>query len=639
MRVFFCELWQLFPPHRVSRPDRKSPSSSSWRLLTQTNAPARIPGVPEWPGPGHTSRGRHCFNSRGDAGKREKTQMSHLQWFRTRGVNRGKPGLPGGHGRRLALLGLLIASSLLETGCQSGPFSPCGCIGRTTTSFMSRFRRDRGCSTCGSDVVADGGCYPSGVPVGATGAPVIIQGAPVGSGQGTSSSVPLQDSPQSLEAVPGASPGQAPIRRGPASTGSTNGTKSSSSYETYRPDPRLNSSRGDNLAHTLISTPVPAARSAQESSRVVARDKSSPLDGDGNGNGNGNGESVLDHLPPLDLPSDVTEKTTTPPVAPAAQRKPQQSPAPTPAPPSDHLSGRSSREPDLALAATAMPAPDPASSAGGAPGISRFVAVDLKLAAGSVPAAAGLDWLTEKGYKTLVDLRESSETDLPFITEATRRGLRYIALPINLKSIDRGHVVRFNFELASAEARPLYFFDSDGTRAATLWYIRRIAVDRVNTEIARREAEDLGLKNPDYWAAARIYLERVDNLRSQALDATGPVSTADPPATEKPAPQPARATEAADSHAAAAAAPGSSPTPLAHSSVAPAASSPAPSTTSPASLEATAWHPYAAVVITGLTFPLGYLGRSIVPTILARTLASLPAPARRLKSLPRELDA
>jgi len=272
-----------------------------------------------------------------------------------------------------------------------------------------------------------------------------------------------------------------------------------------------------------------------------------------------------------------------------------------------------------------MPAPGPALSAGGAPGIARFVAVDLKLAAGSVPSGAGLDWLTEKGYKTLVDLRGSSETDLPFIAEATRRGLRYIALPINLKSIDRGHVVRFNFELASAEARPLYFFDSDGTRAATLWYIRRIAVDRVNTDIARREAEDLGLKNPDYWAAARSYLERADNLRSQALEATGPVSTPVPQATEKPAAQPARAPGAAASPASAQAAPASS--------------SKACSQAQATLVDTTARHPYAAIVITGLTLPLGYLTRSVVPTILARTRASLPAPARRLKSLPRELDA
>ncbi len=617
MRVFCSELWHLLLPHRVSRPGTKSVSGSSWRLLAQTNALARIPGVPEWPGPGHMSRSRDCFDSRGDAGKREKTQMFYLQWFRTRSVNRGKPGLPGGHGRRLALLGLLIATSLLETGCQSGPCSPCGFVGRTTSFITRPFHRDRGC--CGSEVVADGGCVSSGVPVGVTAAPIIVPGATVVPGAVTPSTVLPPDTPQYLDQVPQANPGPAPaapVRRSPASTGSTGSTKSSSSYETFRPDTRSNSSRSDNLAHTLISTPVPAARSAQESSRVVARDTSSPLDG------NSNGESVLDHLPPLDLPSDVTEKTTTPTVAPPALRKPQ---SPAPAPPSDHLSGRSSREPDLALTGTAKPAPEPASSAGGAPGISRFVAVDLKLAAGSVPSAAGLDWLTEKGYKTLVDLRESSETDLPFIGEATRRGLRYIALPVNLKSIDRAHVARFNFELAMGEARPLYFFDSDGTRAGTLWYIRRIAVDRVNTEIARREAEDLGLKNSEYWSAARNYLERLDNLRSQALEATGPVSTADPQDTQKPAPQPARATEAADSRTPAPAAPASSSM----------ASTPAQA----ALVDTTAWHPYAAIVITGLAFPLAYWSRSVVPTILARTLASLPAPARRLKSLPRELDA
>src|SRR5271157_4385983 len=344
MRVFFRELWHLLLPRRVSRPGTRSVSGSSWRLLAQANAAARIPGVPDWPGPGHLARGRDCFDSRGDAGKREKTQMFHLQWFRTRGVNRGKPGLPGGHGRRLALLGFLIATSLLETGCQSDPCSPCGCIGRRTSFITQAFRRDRnGC--CGSEVVADGGCVPSGVPVGVTAAPIIVPGATVVPGAVTPSTVLPPDTPQYLDQVPQANPGPAPaapVRRSPASTGSTGSTKSSSSYETFRPDTRSNSSRSDNLAHTLISTPVPAARSAQESSRVVARDTSSPLDGDGNSNG----ESVLDHLPPLDLPSDVTEKTATPPVASPAQRKPQ---SPAPAPPSDHLSGRSSREPDLAL--------------------------------------------------------------------------------------------------------------------------------------------------------------------------------------------------------------------------------------------------------------------------------------------------
>ena len=58
----------------------------------------------------------------------------------------------------------------------------------------------------------------------------------------------------------------------------------------------------------------------------------------------------------------------------------------------------------------------------------------------------------------------------------------------------------------------------------------------------------------------------------------------------------------------------------------------------PNRFENTAWRPLAAMIVTGLTFPLAYWTRSVMPTIVSRTLASLPAPGRRLRSLPRELD-
>ena len=180
------------------------------------------------------------------------------------------------------------------------------------------------------------------------------------------------------------------------------------------------------------------------------------------------------------------------------RRRRNENPRPTtnPATASDPPRGRPAVQDKVSLTGAAQPAPDPASPAGGAPGIARFSAVDLKLAGGSLPSAAGLDWLEEKGYRTLVDLREASEADSTFIAEATRRGFRYIALPISLKTIDREHLARFNFELALGDARPLYFFDRDGDRAGTLWYLRRITVDRIDTQIAHREAEELGALRP-----------------------------------------------------------------------------------------------------------------------------------------------
>ena len=295
----------------------------------------------------------------------------------------------------------------------------------------------------------------------------------------------LRITPQNLEVAPGGagtSPGQT-VADQPGSTGSI---KTGSIYETYRPESRSADLERQPGAHPgLDPCAGPAVGTGvltrSDSRRIIAARRRRQRQH----------RERLDHLPPLDLPSDVTDKSLTPPVAPAAQRKPQ---TPAPATASDHVGGRSPREPELTLTGTA--------DAGGrtrlvpragAPGIARFAAVDLKLAGGSVPSTAGLDWLADKGYKTLVDLRESSQANLAFIAAATERGFRYVALPVSVKTIDRDHLARFNFELALADARPLYFFDGDGTRAGALWYLRRVPVDHVNPQIARREAADLGL--------------------------------------------------------------------------------------------------------------------------------------------------
>ena len=439
---------------------------------------------------------------------------------------------------------------------------------------------------------------------------------------------------------------------------------------------RLQRGRTANLASTLIATPVPSDRPAQGSSRTAPRNAALQADSQG--------ESVLDHLPPLDLPNDVTEKSATPPVAPSTRRKPETS-TPGPAPASDHLTGRSPRESELNLAAASQPEPEPASPAGGAPGIAQFAAVDLKLAGGSVPSQAGLDWLAEKGYRTLVDLRESSEASPSFIAEATSRGLRYIALPVSLKTLGKTQLDRYNFELAAGDARPLYFFDSKGARAGALWYIRRITTERISSQIAHREAEDLGLTAQDDWLSTTACLERLETPRGAVSQAVVPASTTEPGRTSSPAPSsssapppigrlestapaseaesrpnrpaPADRVKAALQTVAAATAEvvaraepvqPSTPArtkgsvdPVPQPQIAVSLLDPADARQSPAPghFESTAWRPLAAILVTGLTFPLAYWTRSVIPTMVSRTRASLPAPGRRLRSLPRESDA
>jgi protein tyrosine phosphatase (PTP) superfamily phosphohydrolase (DUF442 family) len=293
------------------------------------------------------------------------------------------------------------------------------------------------------------------------------------------------------------------------------------------------------------------------------------------------------------------------------------------------------------------------------------MAVDLKLAGGSAPSSAGLSWLADKGYKTLVDLRESPETSAAFIAEAAQKGLRYVALPVGLKTIDAEHLARFNFELSLGEARPLYFFDSDGTRAGAFWYIRRLTVDRVATQIARREAEELGLSDQTYWLAATSYLDRHDLSRIGVSENISPDSQSPQPKSEQPRPEAAVKPSTrgpGDGQAS-----NSEGDPLSSGekvSAAPAGTEttagsevginvptadialdapPRTTTGPPAQHDApagdpNAWKPAAAAMVTGLSFPLAYWSRIVIPTILAKTLASLPGPARRPKSLPPASD-
>jgi hypothetical protein len=248
----------------------------------------------------------------------------------------------------------------------------------------------------------------------------------------------------------------------------------------------------------LDSTPEPTTRSAQARSSPPIDDSRAIDDQD-----------PLEHLPPLDLPAEVTRPSSPPASSPSSDAAASPRAGATAASAGQRQQAPVGSEASASTPATPpTPAAEPEPVASSSTGILRFASVDTKLAGGSAPSAVGLAWLADKGYRTLVDLREVAEVPSSFIADATSRGFRYLSLPIGLKTLDREHMARFNFEIGAAEARPLYFFDADGSRAGALWCIRRITVDRVAPQIARREALDLGLADGTPWrAATAAYVE------------------------------------------------------------------------------------------------------------------------------------
>jgi protein tyrosine phosphatase (PTP) superfamily phosphohydrolase (DUF442 family) len=426
--------------------------------------------------------------------------MTIMQWFRSGRSARGTPASRRSI-QRPAPLVLVALIGLTQMGCQSGFFGPCGPCSSVRNWRARVFNRGAGgCGPagCGPAVTSEvpvEGAAPGAIVTPAPGA--IVTPAP---GGGPALPGPAESTPApQLEAIPSATPGP-PSEAGPAPSGAKAPTGKINNYEAARPRSRAGRLRNDPLSGALVQTPEPTTRSAQGSAPAPK----SELD-------------LVGNLPPLELPHEEQKPTATPTPAPADS--------------------------------TVIPtAPSPA-EVNVAP-IARFTALEGRLSGGALPTPAGLDWLVEKGYKTVLDLREPGEVQPSFITEVTNRGLRYLPLPISVKTVDKDHLSHFNLELSMADARPLYFFDTDGVRAGVLWYIRRLAVDKVDPQVASREAEDLGLSKPnkDFWLAAQAYLERLNAAKPAAPPRAAPESAPVPSST--PAPE-----------SKASAAPASAPTP------------------------------------------------------------------------------
>ncbi len=568
--------------------------------------------------------------------------MSHLNWFRAGGMTRGTPRRDSRPLIRLMALAFIGSTAWLQAGCRSAPTSSscnscggggkcsaCGFFSRATDRILHRNR-----VYAGSTPVSDGAVEYGGVVV-----PGTIPSYSSGGSMGTSPSNVLPSSPNNpidLEPAPSAKPSSS----GTGPTGSSGSGVSKSSYVTRRPGAftAMRSSR------SVSSTPTSMSRAAQDSSNAPGATSDGSLE-----------DNVLDHLPPFPLPKEVTRSSANPP------------PPPPPAAPAEAKSGdAASAEPtaqrggapteaEFALTIAAEPSPESGLTAAAATGIARFAVVDPKLAGGSSPSDAGLTWLADKGYRTLLDLREPSEVPPAFIAEVARRGLRYVAFPVDLATIDASHVVRFNLEMDFAECGPC----SSSIRTAparALWYIRRASCDRVDAQIARREAEGLGLVDSSAWSAATRYVEklgatkvdrgtpnssetasRTASARPQGLDQIDTSTSekrdgaAEAPRTfrdflDEVSPSASRARTRSD---------GVKTTGEHASDPKPSSSSPAP----PAANDTTLLRPFAAMILTGLSIPLAYWTRTIVPDLLSRARASLPAPAQRSQSLPHESGA
>jgi protein tyrosine phosphatase (PTP) superfamily phosphohydrolase (DUF442 family) len=144
--------------------------------------------------------------------------------------------------------------------------------------------------------------------------------------------------------------------------------------------------------------------------------------------------------------------------------------------------------------------------------IPQFAVALPNVGSGLQPFPDGVAWLQEKGYRTVLHLRQPGEDDAIARKVFEKRKLLFLSLEVSPRSLTPETVEAFNRIVSTEPNLPLYVYDKDGSLAGGMWYLYFRLAAKMPDDKARAEAERLGLRTDadgDYrtmWEAVQNYL-------------------------------------------------------------------------------------------------------------------------------------
>ena len=127
-------------------------------------------------------------------------------------------------------------------------------------------------------------------------------------------------------------------------------------------------------------------------------------------------------------------------------------------------------------------------------GVRNFARLGTTVACAGATSAEALPEIKKMGFVSVINLRLASEAGAEVEKgQATARelGLRYFHVPFDGKP-DAKAADAFIAAITTPGAEPAFIHCAGGNRAATMWMIKRLVVDRWDEERAVKEAITLG---------------------------------------------------------------------------------------------------------------------------------------------------
>jgi hypothetical protein len=138
------------------------------------------------------------------------------------------------------------------------------------------------------------------------------------------------------------------------------------------------------------------------------------------------------------------------------------------------------------------------------------------VASGLKPFPDGIDWLKQRGFKTVLHLRQPGEDDTAVRRLFEKKGFRFISLEASPARLTKELYEQFTRQVTDTANHPLYVFDKDRSVASGLWYLYFRVHLKQSDEKARAEAQRLGLRFDEdtehkaMWLAVQTLLKKLE---------------------------------------------------------------------------------------------------------------------------------
>ena len=131
-------------------------------------------------------------------------------------------------------------------------------------------------------------------------------------------------------------------------------------------------------------------------------------------------------------------------------------------------------------------------------GVTNFAKLETTIACAGATTPAAVAGLKQMGYASIINLRVATEPGAEVEAEtaaANAAGITFIHLPFNAASPDPAIVDGFLKAVTEPKNQPAFVHCASGNRAAAMWMIKRMKVDKWDADRASAEAASLGLTN------------------------------------------------------------------------------------------------------------------------------------------------